>query len=149
MESQIQQPKSGDTTYSEVTEVSEVAPLAKLPPATQSNEQVQQIKRQISVFLTQLPNYISRFFNEYKQPIISVALIVAAIISVKVVLAILNALNSIPLLSPTFELIGIGYSVWFVNRYLLQASNRQELSGELQGLKQQVVGNQQLPESQS
>jgi hypothetical protein len=43
-------------------------------------------------------------------------------------------------------LIGIGYSAWFVNRYLLKASNRQELAQEIQGLKQQVVGSQQLPE---
>ena len=55
----------------------------------------------------------------------------------------LDALNGIPLVSPTFELIGIGYSAWFVNRYLLKASNRQELAQEIQGLKQQVVGSQE------
>ncbi len=28
---------------------------------------------------------------------------------------------------PTLNLVGIGYSTWFVNRYLLKASTRQEL----------------------
>ena len=84
---------------------------------------------------------MSRYFNENKQPIISFALIVAALLALRVVLTVLVTLNDIPLLAPTFELVGIGYSVWFVSRYLLKSSNRQELSLELQKLKQQVVGS--------
>ena len=149
MESQQQQPEYVNTNYPEVIEASELAPLTKLRSATKSQEQSRRSGTQISAFLDQLPNYVGRFFNEYKQLIISVALIVAAIISVKVVVEILKALNDIPLISPTFVVIGMGYSIWFVNRYLLKASNRQQLSGELEGFKQQVVGSQELPESQS
>lgn len=145
MESQVQPPEYANPTSSETIGVSDSAPLA-LPPSTQ-DEQWRRVGSQISEFLAQLPDYIGRFFNEYKQPIITVGLILAAIITVKVVLAVLDALNDIPLLAPTFELVGIGYSVWFVNRYLLQASKRQELSQELQSLKKQVIGSQQLPES--
>lgn len=147
MESQLQQPEYVDTTSPDAIAPSDTAPLAKLPPAAQSEEQWRRIGAQVSAFLAELPDYLGRFFNEYKQPIITIALILAAIISVKVVLAVINALNDIPLLSPTFELVGIGYSVWFVNRYLLKASNRQELSQEIQALKEQVVGSQQLPEA--
>ncbi|MBE9192884.1 CAAD domain-containing protein [Gloeocapsopsis crepidinum LEGE 06123] len=146
MESQVQPPEYANPTSSETIGVSDSAPLATLPPSTQ-DEQWRRVGSQISEFLAQLPEYIGRFFNEYKQPIITVGLILAAIITVKVVLAVLDALNDIPLLAPTFELVGIGYSVWFVNRYLLQASKRQELSQELQSLKKQVIGSQQLPES--
>ena len=146
MESQVQEPKYVDPTSSESLMASEPALLAKLPPA-QSEEQWQRIGSQISSFLAQLPDYIGEFFNAYKQPLITIGLILAAIISVRIVLAVLNALNGIPLLGPTFELVGIGYSTWFTYRYLLKASTRQELSQELQGLKQEVVGSQQLPES--
>ncbi|PIG90968.1 CAAD domain-containing protein [Gloeocapsopsis sp. IPPAS B-1203] len=148
MESQVQPPEYANPTSSETIGVSDSAPSGSLalPPSTQ-DEQWRRVGSQISEFLAQLPEYIGRFFNEYKQPIITVGLILAAIITVKVVLAVLDALNDIPLLSPTFELVGIGYSVWFVNRYLLQASKRQELSQELQSLKKQVIGSQQLPES--
>ncbi len=132
MESQQQQPEYVDTTSPEVIGASEPAPLAKLPPAAKSDEQWRRIGTQISVFLAQLPDYLGRLFNQYKQPIISVALIVAAFITVKVVLAVLDALNDIPLLSPTFELIGIGYSIWFVKRYLLQTSTREELFQNIQ-----------------
>jgi len=148
MESKMQQPEYSSTTSPEQTiAASEPAPLAKLPPAAQSDEQWQRIGEQASAFLAQLPDYVGQFYNRYKQPLTSIALILAAFIAVKVVLAILDALNDIPLLSPTFELIGIGYSVWFVNRYLLKASNRQELGDEVEALKKQVIGSQQLPES--
>lgn len=69
-------------------------------------------------------------------------LIVAAIVAVKVLLAVLDSLNDIPLVAPTFELIGIGYSAWFVYRYLLKASTRQELTHEITTLKSQVVGQE-------
>lgn len=146
MESQLQQPDV-DTNSPNAMAASDPAPLAKLPPATESEEQWQRIGAQVSNFLAQLPDYISQFFNAYKQPLISIGLILAAIISVRVVLAVIDALNGIPLLAPIFELVGIGYSVWFVNRYLLKSSNRQELAQEIQKLKEQVVGSQQLPES--
>jgi hypothetical protein len=146
MESQLQQSEYSNTASPENMTASDPAPLAKLPPAPQTDEQWKRVGTQISSFLAELPDYLGRFFNDYKQPIISVALILTAIITVKVVLAVLDALNDIPLLAPTFELIGIAYSAWFVNRYLLKASKRQELSQEIQGLKQQVVGSQQLPD---
>ncbi len=142
----MQEPEYVATTSPEATILSpESGPLA-LPPAPESNEQWRRIGEQISVFLAQLPDYIGQFFNTYKQPLISLGLIFAAILTAKVVLAVIDAFNDIPLLSPTFELIGITYSIWFVNRYLLKASNRQELAEEIEGLKKQVVGSQQLPE---
>jgi len=141
MQSQQQELEYVDTTSPKVIGTSEPAALAKLSPAAQSDEQWRQIGTQVSGSLAHLPGNLGMLFNEYKQPITSVALIVAAIIMVKVVLAVLDVLNDIPLLAPSFDLVGIGYSVWFVNRYLLKASNRQELSQEIQGLKQQVVGS--------
>ena len=146
MESQLQ-PEYVDTTSPEGIAASELGTLTTVRANAQSDTQWQRVGAQVSDFLAQLPDYIGRFFNQYKQPIISLGLIFAAIITVKVVLAVIDALNDIPLLQPTFELIGIAYSVWFVNRYLLQASRRQELAEQINGLKQQVVGSQQLPDS--
>jgi len=133
MDSQQQQPES-DATESNDMAALETAPLSKLPPSAQSDQTWQRLGTQISVFLAQLPDYLGRLFNEYKQPLTSVALILAAIITFRVVLAVIDALNDIPLLAPTFELVGIGYSIWLVRRYLLRKSTRQELSQVIQGL---------------
>jgi hypothetical protein len=118
----------------------DTANLPKLPPAREPESQWQQISRQISQFLEQLPEYLGNFFQNYKQPLTTVALILTAIITAKVVLALLDAINDIPLLSPFFELVGISYATWFISRYLLKASTRQELADEIQSLKNQFLG---------
>jgi hypothetical protein len=80
------------------------------------------------------------FFGEYKQPLLMISLIVGSIITAKVVLAILAAVNEVPLLAPTFELIGMSYTAWFLYRYILKAQNRLELGKEFKSLKDEVVG---------
>jgi threonine/homoserine/homoserine lactone efflux protein len=62
------------------------------------------------------------------------------VVTVKVTLALLDALDDIPLIAPTLELIGLAYTTWFVYRYLLSAASRQELSQDFQNLKEQVFG---------
>jgi glutamyl-tRNA synthetase len=102
--------------------------------------QTQQIKEQIISMLSELPAYIGGFYEQYKSPLTVVGLIIVSIISLKVLLGVVDELNDIPLLSPTFELIGIGYTVWFVYRYLLRSSNRQQLAQEIQAIKEQIFG---------
>ena len=103
-------------------------------------EQFQDIKNQVVTILSELPAYVSNFFANYQKPLITVGLILAGGISVKVLLGVLGALNDVPLVAPVFELIGMGYTGWFVYRYLLKASNRQELLTEVDSFKEQVVG---------
>ena len=102
--------------------------------------QFDEIKAKVLEVLAEFPAYVSGFFEEYQKPIITILLIIAAIISVRVLFAVIDALNDIPLLAPTFELIGMGYSAWFIYRYLLRASNRQELSQEFQAFWEQITG---------
>ncbi|PSN18574.1 hypothetical protein C7271_11795 [filamentous cyanobacterium CCP5] len=106
----------------------------------EASQQWQQIWNRISGLLGNLPDYVTDFFKEYQRPLITVGLILAALISVRVVLAILRAVNDIPLLAPLFELIGLAYSGWFIYRYLLRAANRQELIEDFNSLKAQVLG---------
>jgi CAAD domains of cyanobacterial aminoacyl-tRNA synthetase len=116
--------------------------LPKLPPAKEPQNQWEQIADKISQFLTQLPYYANKFWEAYKLPIINLGLVFAAIVTLKVVLTLLDAINDIPLLEPTLELIGIVYSTWFVFRYLLQASTRQELAAEIDSLRTQILGQE-------
>jgi hypothetical protein len=116
---------------------------ALLPPqssATSSNTQWQQYGEQVATFLQGLPSYVSRFFADNKGPLGTIGLIVLAFVSVKLVLALLDAIDDIPLIAPTLELIGLGYTGWFVYRYLLTAETRKELSEEVNTIKNQVLG---------
>jgi hypothetical protein len=143
-EPEFTETKSKEATVPDIN--NQTGTITKLQPPVQSQEQWQKYGEQISSFLATLPEYLGSFFNQYKQPLVSIGLIVAAIVSVKVLLAILDALNDIPLVAPSFELIGIGYSAWFVYRYLLKASTRRELTDEITTLKSQVVGKN-IPEA--
>ncbi|MBD2528360.1 CAAD domain-containing protein [Nostoc flagelliforme FACHB-838] len=143
METEQQQRESINASLSQdmlAIEGADTQNLPKLPPASEPESQWQQISRQVSQFLEQLPRYLGSFFQDYKQPLITVALILTAIITAKVVLALLDAINDIPLLSPLFELVGISYASWFIFRYLLKASTRQELADEIEFLKNQFLG---------
>lgn len=115
--------------------------LPMLPPAKETNQQWQQIGNSFSGFLAQLPTYVSRFFEAYKLPIINLALILAAIVTLRVVFAVVDALNDVPLFLPFFELIGMSYAAWFVYRYLLKAETRQELAAKIQSFKQEILGD--------
>jgi hypothetical protein len=117
--------------------------LPKLPPATETRTatQWQEFSDKFAIFLENLPQYIGRFFNQYKPQITSVALIFAAFISVKVVLAILDAINDIPIIAFFFEIVGISYAAWFIFRYLLKVSARQELASEINSFKKQIIGH--------
>jgi hypothetical protein len=91
-------------------------------------------------FLEKLPDEIGIFFSDYKKPLLTLLLFVGGFVTVYITLAVLDAVNDIPLLSPIFELVGIGYTGWFVYRYLLQSSTRGELLAEFDKLKAQILG---------
>ena len=108
-----------------------------------TSETVDQIKKAAAQFvdsLGELPKYFGEFFSEYRRPLLALGLIFGAFIAVKLTLAILDAINDVPVLAPSFELIGLLYSGWFIYRYLLKASNRSELASEMNALKDQILG---------
>jgi len=53
---------------------------------------------------------------------------------------IVGAINSVPLLPKFAELIGLGYTGWFVYRYLLFKSSRKELLADIEELKGKITG---------
>jgi hypothetical protein len=87
-----------------------------------------------------IPELTGQFFADNKQPLISLGIILLGIVSVKILVAVLDAIDDIPLLAPMLQLVGLGYTAWFVWRYLWKASNRQELLGELGAFKDQIFG---------
>ena len=131
-------------TIIEVTKIDMViekpGAIATITTPETTTGQFQEIKDQVVTIVSELPVYVSNFFAEYQKPIVTVGLILTGAVSIKVTLAVLNALNEVPLVAPTFQLIGLGYTSWFVYRYLLKVSDRQELLAEIEVLKEQVVG---------
>lgn len=131
-------------TITEITTIDMVADQPGVITTVTTTErptgQFQDIKDQVVTIVSELPTYVSNFFADYQKPIVTVGLILATGITIKVTMGVLDALNDVPFVAPFFELVGIGYTAWFVYRYMLKASDRQELVAEIEALKQQVVG---------
>jgi len=117
----------------------ESGPLATASGAPQDSSEWQEILAQIKDYLSL--DVINELFQEYRQPIIVTGLIISSLVTVKVALAVLGAINEIPLLAPIFEMVGIGSSGWFLYRYLLKASTREELGESFKKVKSDVLGD--------
>lgn len=116
------------------------AMTTETPPPEDKNEQFERIKTQVVEILSYLPDYVTNFVKEYQKPLITIGLLLATLVSLRVLVAVLDVLNGIPLVQPTFEIIGLAYAGWFIYRYLLSASTREELSVKIEEIKQQVAG---------
>jgi len=55
--------------------------------------------------------------------------------------SVVSTVNSVPLLPKMMELVGLGYSTWFVYRYLLFKDRRKELVKDLRTLKNRISGD--------
>lgn len=67
-----------------------------------------------------------------------------AIVAVWLSSILVSAINAVPLLPKLMELVGLGYTGWFVYRYLLFKSSRKELAKDIEGLKKKIAGTEQI-----
>uniref|UniRef100_A0A7C3VS56 Glutamate--tRNA ligase n=1 Tax=Planktothricoides sp. SpSt-374 TaxID=2282167 RepID=A0A7C3VS56_9CYAN len=100
------------------------------------------ITQKIIQTFSDLPDYITNFFGQYQKPILGVGSILAVIVGVRVIASVLHALNTTPLVGPIFTAIGLVYSGWFVYRYLLTSTSRQELFQKVKSLLAHISGQE-------
>ncbi|KAL6982032.1 Protein CURVATURE THYLAKOID 1A, chloroplastic [Sarracenia purpurea var. burkii] len=65
-----------------------------------------------------------------------------AIVAVWLSSIVVGAVNSVPLLPKILELVGLGYTGWFVYRYLLFKQSRKELATDIESLKKKIAGTE-------
>ena len=65
-----------------------------------------------------------------------------ALVAVWLSSILVSAINSVPLLPKIMELVGLGYTGWFVYRYLLFKSSRKELATDIESLKKKITGTE-------
>ncbi|KAK4742739.1 hypothetical protein SAY87_000740 [Trapa incisa] len=65
-----------------------------------------------------------------------------AIVAVWLSSVVVGAVNSVPLLPKLMELVGLGYTGWFVYRYLLFTSSRKELAADIETIKKKIAGTE-------
>ncbi|KAI3701325.1 hypothetical protein L2E82_45979 [Cichorium intybus] len=65
-----------------------------------------------------------------------------AVVAIWISSILVGAVNSVPLLPKIFELVGLGYTGWFVYRYLLFKSSRKELATDIETIKKKIAGTE-------
>jgi len=95
---------------------------------------------QIQDFFNDPMKYVSAFWQEYKPIVYILGAFLGTLFALNVVFGIINFVTHLPIISGLLELVGLGYTVWFVNRYLMKAETRQELSQKVETIKQDVIG---------
>ncbi|MGA1263809.1 MAG: CAAD domain-containing protein [Prochlorothrix sp.] len=105
---------------------------------TSASTELQEMLEQVTSILSF--DRLQEFFDRYKPIITTVLFVLLGIFALKIVFAVLEVVNQIPLLAPFFELVGMTYAAWFCYRYIWKAENRSELKDYWNSLIEQVTG---------
>jgi hypothetical protein len=123
-----------------IIEPAAIAPAVTAPePTPEPNSQ--QFINELTGLLTRFKDLLKGIFDEEKKS--NLTLVAIALLSIPLLLllsTILKVLDAVPLLAPTCELVGLGYLMWFVFRYLLFANTRQEALDNIKGIKSKILG---------
>jgi hypothetical protein len=121
-----------------------VKPVISAPESaavTNTKPSVDDTLKVSSDFLDKGKELWEEYFGEGKKSNLTLAIIIIATIPVLIATSTLvDFLNKLPLLPSLFELVGFGYSIWFVYRYLLLADTRKELTDGIAAWKNKVFG---------
>ena len=81
------------------------------------------------------------FINENQQLLTALGLVFLGIISLRLLFASLNAIESIPLMTPLLKIVGAFYIGRFIWRYLIRESDRHDLMEVVKRTKAEVLGD--------
>ncbi|PWA95803.1 cyanobacterial aminoacyl-tRNA synthetase, CAAD domain-containing protein [Artemisia annua] len=65
-----------------------------------------------------------------------------AVVGVWLASTVIDAINGVPVVPKFMELVGLGYTGWFIYRYLLFKSTRKELADDIEALKKKIIGSE-------
>ncbi len=95
-------------------------------------------------FLSDFPNLMSQLFSTYQKALGGVFLIIIFILVMKVTIAIISAINKLPLMELIMVAVGIAYTIRFVFHNLLFAKSRQKFYENLKSTTEDIFGKEAL-----
>lgn len=121
---------------------SDTVVMSDASSASDSAEEMwQSFQFQATAFLdTAKENFITLFRNN-RQLFYALGWLFLAFFGIKILFAVMNAIDDIPFVTFFLKLIGFIYVVRFVQRYLVRANNRQEFVQMLDHAKAEFIGD--------
>ena len=84
--------------------------------------------------------YAGQAYKAAKKPASVLLFLGLSTLGLRLAAAVVSGINTVPFIGRFFQMIGVGYTTWFGSRYLLKASNRQQLWSDTAGFWDEVVG---------
>ncbi|AFY95693.1 CAAD domain-containing protein [Chamaesiphon minutus] len=85
---------------------------------------------------------VADYYQNNRQLFDWLGLTIVAFVAIKLLFAGLNAVDSIPLMSPILKVVGLIYTVRFVLRYVIREQDRKELMQAIDRTKAEIFGSQ-------
>jgi CAAD domains of cyanobacterial aminoacyl-tRNA synthetase len=121
------------TATADVTDEKSIADSAK--------EIWQSLQSNNAELLNNAKSSVTEYYQHNRQLFDWLGLTVVAFVGIKLLFAGLNAVDSIPLMSPILKIVGLYYTVRFVSRYLIREQDRKELMQAIDRTKTEIFGS--------
>jgi hypothetical protein len=107
-----------------------------------AEEMWQSFQFQATAFLETAKENLITLLRNNRQIFYVLGWIFLALLGIRILFAVMNAIDDIPFVTFILKLIGFLYVARFVQRYLVRADNRQELSQMLNHAKSEFLGSE-------
>lgn len=118
---------------------SEIVPLQSSAASESQSEDGSDWAAKINETTQQIAEEIVQLLSSYQQVLIYGAIFFLAIVFIRLIVVAVGTIHAIPAFAFIFELIGLGFSVWFSGRYLVRVSTRTELQDKLTGFRNNFI----------
>lgn len=115
------------------------ASYASATESASANWQSYQSKQ--AEFIANATSSVKTFFRENQTLLINLGWVLLALVGLQLLFTVLDVIDNIPLMTPILKLVGLISTGWFVWRYLLKASTRQELVQKFRQAKSELLGD--------
>lgn len=146
-ETEIMQIDSGNQTQPDIAPVdipttSETSIVVHGATETDPDlESWQAFQAKTTAFFENTAAYTTAFFNHNRRFLNRLGWLILAFLGIRLLFGAIDALDDIPLVSTFLKLVGFVYTLRFIWRYLIRASDRQELNQRLNQYKSEVFGS--------
>lgn len=114
---------------------------ANVSTSTEAAESWKSFQTKQTAFIENATSSLKIFFQQNRTLLVNIGWALLALIGFQLLFTVVDVIDNIPLMTPFLKLVGLISTGWFVWRYLLRASDRQELAQRIDRAKAELLGD--------
>ncbi len=116
-----------------------IAPIERVTIDGEDAKRGSDWKSKVDETIQQVVEEVVQLLSSYQQVLIYIVATFLAVVFLRLTFVAVDTIHSIPIFAFIFELIGLGFSVWFSTRYLVRVATRAELQDELTNFRHRFI----------